>query len=122
MTAVSNRVTISEDRLAVLAKALGHPARVRILRLLGVRATCVTGELAPELGLAASTVSEHLRILREAGLIETESADGRPCYCLSEDGLRTLVAGVNALIEPDLVGEAGLAADQAAAETSGRGC
>jgi ArsR family transcriptional regulator len=92
------------------------------LRLLGVRATCVTGELAPELGLAASTVSEHLRILREAGLIETESADGRPCYCLSEDGLRTLVAGVNALIEPDLVGEAGLTADQAAAETSGRGC
>jgi ArsR family transcriptional regulator len=89
--------TVDEERLAVLAKALGHPARVRILRLLGARATCVTGELAPELGLAASTVSEHLRILREAGLIETESADGRPCYCLSDDGLQSLVAGVGSL-------------------------
>ena len=100
MKAAPIPLTISEDRLATLAKALGHPARVRILRLLGVRATCVTGELAPELGLAASTVSEHLRILREAGLIETESADGRPCYCLSEVGLQSLIAGVNALIEP----------------------
>jgi ArsR family transcriptional regulator, arsenate/arsenite/antimonite-responsive transcriptional repressor len=94
-------VTISEDRLATLAKALGHPARVRILRLLGARASCVTGELAPEVGLAASTVSEHLRILREAGLIETESADGRPCYCLSEDGLQSLLTGVNALLKSD---------------------
>jgi ArsR family transcriptional regulator, arsenate/arsenite/antimonite-responsive transcriptional repressor len=100
MKAAPIPLTISEDRLAALAKALGHPARVRILRLLGARSSCVTGELAPELGLAASTVSEHLRILREAGLIETESADGRPCYCLSEDGLRSLVAGVSALIDP----------------------
>jgi ArsR family transcriptional regulator, arsenate/arsenite/antimonite-responsive transcriptional repressor len=100
MKAAPIPLTISEDRLAALAKALGHPARVRILRLLGARSSCVTGELAPELGLAASTVSEHLRILREAGLIETESADGRPCYCLSEEGLRSLVAGVSALIDP----------------------
>jgi ArsR family transcriptional regulator len=98
MTATPSPMTISEDRLALLAKALGHPARVRILRLLGARVSCVTGELAPELGLAASTVSEHLRILREAGLIETESADGRPCYCLSDDGLRSLIAGVQGLL------------------------
>jgi ArsR family transcriptional regulator, arsenate/arsenite/antimonite-responsive transcriptional repressor len=97
MQAAPIPLAISEDRLAALAKALGHPARVRILRLLGVRATCVTGELAPELGLAASTVSEHLRILRQAGLIETESADGRRCYCLSDDGLRSLIAGVSDL-------------------------
>jgi ArsR family transcriptional regulator, arsenate/arsenite/antimonite-responsive transcriptional repressor len=88
---------VSDERLAALAKALGHPARVRILRLLSVRDTCVTRELAPELELAASTVSEHLRILREAGLIETRSADGRPCYCLRDEGIRTLVAGVQGL-------------------------
>jgi ArsR family transcriptional regulator len=89
--------TIGDERLAALAKALGHPARVRIVRLLGARATCVTGELAPELGLAPSTVSEHLRILRDAGLVETRSADGRPCYCLTDTGLDSLIAGVKSL-------------------------
>jgi ArsR family transcriptional regulator len=86
-----------DDRLAALAKALGHPARVRIVRLLSVKATCVTGELAPELGLAPSTVSEHLRVLRDAGLIQTQSANGRPCYCLNKDGLSSLIAGLETL-------------------------
>jgi ArsR family transcriptional regulator len=88
---------VTDERLAMLAKAVGHPARVRIVRLLGARSTCVTGELAPELGLAASTVSEHLRILRDAGLIQSLSADGRPCYCLNEDGKQLLIAGLKAL-------------------------
>ena len=91
------QVPISDEQLAVLAKALGHPARVRIVRVLGQRASCVTGELAPELGLAPSTVSEHLRILREAGLINTQTADGRPCYCLSSDGLRSLTGAIDRL-------------------------
>jgi ArsR family transcriptional regulator len=64
---------------------------------LRVRATCVTGELAPELELAPSTVSEHLRILRDAGLIQTQSADGRPCYCINEEGLGWLIAGLETL-------------------------
>jgi ArsR family transcriptional regulator, arsenate/arsenite/antimonite-responsive transcriptional repressor len=91
------RIEIGDEQLAALAKALGHPARVRIVRLLGQRASCVTGELAPELGLAPSTVSEHLRILREAGLINTETGDGRPCYCLSPDGLRSLTGALERL-------------------------
>jgi ArsR family transcriptional regulator len=94
---MSKPKTLPDERLAALAKALGHPARVHILRFLSVRATCVTGELAPELGLAASTVSEHLRILREAGLIQTQSAEGRPCYCLNQDGLNSLIAGLQTL-------------------------
>jgi ArsR family transcriptional regulator, arsenate/arsenite/antimonite-responsive transcriptional repressor len=94
---MSDTVELSDERLAALAKALGHPARVRIVRLLGQRASCVTGELAPELGLAPSTVSEHLRILRDAGLINTQTADGRPCYCLSSDGMRSLVGGIDGL-------------------------
>jgi ArsR family transcriptional regulator, arsenate/arsenite/antimonite-responsive transcriptional repressor len=89
--------TVSDERLAALAKALGHPARVRIVRLLRQRASCVTGDLAPELGLAPSTVSEHLRILREAGLINTVATDGRPCYCLSSDGLRSLTDAIERL-------------------------
>jgi ArsR family transcriptional regulator len=94
---MSDTVELSDEQLAALAKALGHPARVRIVRLLGQRATCVTSELAPELGLAPSTVSEHLRILREAGLINTQTADGRPCYCLSSNGMRSLAGGIDRL-------------------------
>ena len=95
--AIPSPTTVSDERLAALAKALGHPARVRIVRLLGERASCVTGELAPELGLAPSTVSEHLRILREAGLINTVASDGRPCYCISPHGLRSLTGAIERL-------------------------
>lgn len=83
--------------LARLAKALGHPTRVRILRLLAERTTCPTGELAATLSYAQSTVSEHLRILRDAGLIRTEDAHGRPCYCANPDALDTLKARIAAL-------------------------
>jgi ArsR family transcriptional regulator len=92
-----NPSAITDEQLALLAKALGHPARVRIVRLLGQRTTCATSELAPELGLAASTVSEHLRILREAGIVNTQTADGRPCYCLRPDGLRSLTGALERL-------------------------
>lgn len=83
-----------DSTLAVLAKALGHPARVRILRLLVSRDACITGEVVDELLLAQSTVSEHLRILREAGLIEGEIEGPRTRYCVSRTGLATLKAGI----------------------------
>jgi len=86
-----------DERLAMLAKALGHPTRVRILRLLAERDTCVTGELAAQLPFAQSTVSEHLRILREAGLIRTEDAHGRPCNCVNADALAALKNAVASL-------------------------
>jgi ArsR family transcriptional regulator len=57
---------VDDDSLAAMAKALGHPIRVRIMRLLAERCTCATGELVTQLPLAQSTISEHLRILREA--------------------------------------------------------
>ena len=64
-----------DDReLALLAKAIGHPTRVRILRLLAEREACVCGELVDELPLAQSTVSQHLKILKDAGLIRGEIA------------------------------------------------
>lgn len=69
-----------DELLAAMARALGHPARVRILRLLLERRECITGEVVASLGLAQSTVSEHLRILREADLIEAESRPPRTCY------------------------------------------
>jgi ArsR family transcriptional regulator, arsenate/arsenite/antimonite-responsive transcriptional repressor len=80
--------------LAQLAKALGHPARIRILRLLAARETCITGDVVAELPLAQSTVSEHLRILREAGLVQATPHGTRSAYCLSRTGLATLKRGV----------------------------
>jgi ArsR family transcriptional regulator len=86
-----------DETLAALAKAVGHPARLAILRLLTNRETCVTGDVVAELPLAQSTVSEHLRILREAGLIQGEIEGPRTRYCVNADGLAALRAGVAAL-------------------------
>lgn len=86
--------TPDDDRLAQLAKALGHPARLRILRLLAARDTCITGDVVAELPLAQSTVSEHLRILREAGLVEATPDGTRTAYCLAPAGLASLKRGI----------------------------
>jgi ArsR family transcriptional regulator, arsenate/arsenite/antimonite-responsive transcriptional repressor len=86
-----------DETLAALAKALGHPARVRILRLLAEREACITRDVVEELPLAQSTVSEHLRILREAGLVQVSSTASRSAYCVAPSGLALLKAGVAAL-------------------------
>ena len=95
---VSTPVGVPDDvALAAMAKALSHPARVKILRLLDARQQCVTGDVVAEFGLAQSTISEHLRILREAGLIQGEIEGPRTRYCVSSDGLDSLKAGIAAL-------------------------
>ena len=77
-----------EAELAALAKALGHPARVRILRLLLRRDACVCGEIVAELPLAQATVSQHLKVLRESGLVQGEVDGPRVCYCVDRSRLR----------------------------------
>ena len=86
-----------DDALATMAKAIAHPARIAILRLLANRETCVTGDVVAELPLAQSTVSEHLRILREAGLIQGEIEGPRTRYCINANGMAVLRAGIAAL-------------------------
>jgi ArsR family transcriptional regulator len=86
-----------DDTLAAMAKAVAHPARLAILQLLTHRETCATGDVVAELPLAQSTVSEHLRILREAGLIQGEIEGPRTRYCVNATGLAILKAGINAL-------------------------
>jgi ArsR family transcriptional regulator len=93
----SNVAVPDDDTLAAMAKALAHPARIKILRMLDARQACVTGDVVTEVGLAQSTVSEHLRILREAGLIQGEIEGPRTRYCVSATGLATLKAGIAAL-------------------------
>lgn len=83
--------------LAALAKAVGHPARVAILRLLARREACVCGEIVDELPLAQSTVSQHLKVLKEVGLVVGEVDGPRVCYCVDPRALRRLKALVAGL-------------------------
>ena len=86
-----------EQELADLAKALGHPARVRILAILIARNACVCGDIVDEIPLAQSTVSQHLKQLQEAGLIQGEIDGPRVCYCIDPQKLKrlkVLIAGL----------------------------
>jgi ArsR family transcriptional regulator, arsenate/arsenite/antimonite-responsive transcriptional repressor len=82
----------ADKELAKLAKAIGHPARVRILRLLSRKEARVCSQIVDELPLAQSTVSEHLRILKQAGLVRCAQDGTRIGYCIDFDGLRRLKA------------------------------
>ncbi|HUR55691.1 MAG TPA: metalloregulator ArsR/SmtB family transcription factor [Gemmataceae bacterium] len=87
----------ADDSLAALAWAVAHPVRVKLLRILTARESCVCGELVVEFDLAQSTISQHLKILREAGLIQGEIDGPKVCYCVDPDGLarlKKLVAGL----------------------------
>ena len=72
----------ADQRLADVAKALSHPARIAILRLLAQRGTCICGEIVEDLPLSQSTVSQHLKALKEAGLVRGTIDGPRSCYCL----------------------------------------
>ncbi len=87
----------ADDELATLCKAIGHPARVQILRLLARREECICGDIVDELPLAQSTVSQHLKVLKEAGLIRGEIDGPRVCYCIEPRTLRRLKALVGSL-------------------------
>ena len=76
--------------LAGLARALGHPARIRIVRVLIDKQSCIGCDLVDEIGLAQSTVSEHLRILKAAGIITGEIERPRVCYSLNSTALQPL--------------------------------
>ena len=77
-------------RSAEISKALGHPARIAILKILAERSTCFCGDITEILPLAQSTVSQHLKALKSAGLITGEVEGVRTCYCLNPDGIREL--------------------------------
>src|SRR5437773_8515537 len=88
----------SRDReTARLAKALAHPARVAILRMLIRRGECVCGRIVEGLPLAQATVSQHLKVLKEAGLIQGEMDGPRVCYCVNPDVMKRLAELIEAL-------------------------
>ncbi len=76
-----------ETRLAAMLKALGNPIRFRMMQYLAENRMCITGDIVAFTSLAQSTVSQHLKVLREAGLIEGEIEGPATCYCISAEGL-----------------------------------
>jgi ArsR family transcriptional regulator, arsenate/arsenite/antimonite-responsive transcriptional repressor len=87
----------AEFELAAYTKALGHPVRVQILRILVRKNACICGEIVDVLDLAQSTVSQHLKVLKDAGLIRGDVDGPRTCYCVQPRVLRRLKALVGML-------------------------
>lgn len=85
-------VPADAERIATVAKALAHPARVRIIAFLLSRPECIGGDIVDEVGLAQSTVSEHLRILKASGLVVGRIERPRICYSLDPAALAPLHA------------------------------
>lgn len=82
--------TADEARAVRMLRALANPVRYRIVQVLARRTTCVCGELVEELPLAQSTVSEHLKVLRDAGIVQGTIEGPNTCYCLDPEALRFL--------------------------------
>jgi ArsR family transcriptional regulator len=81
---------VRDAETARLAKALAHPARVTIVRMLLARGDCVCGQIVLGLPLAQATVSQHLKVLKEAGIVRGEVDGPRVCYCVDPDALARL--------------------------------
>ena len=77
--------SIRQEQLARFAKAMGHPARIAILQFLAKQETCYFGDIHEELPIAKATVSQHLKELKEAGLIQGEVEAPKVKYCISRD-------------------------------------
>jgi ArsR family transcriptional regulator, arsenate/arsenite/antimonite-responsive transcriptional repressor len=96
----------SRDRdLALLAKAVGHSSRVQILRLLLTHDACYCGEIVEELPLAQATVSQHLKVLKDAGLVVGEVEGLRTGYCANRERLAELHALIGELLDEAVEGD-----------------
>ena len=83
-------ITDEQKKIARYAKAMGHPVRMYVLELLSKQACCYSGDLTDILPIAKSTLSQHLKELKEAGLIHGEIEGPATCYCLNPESFRWL--------------------------------
>lgn len=102
-------LTNDDQRLAGMLKALGNPIRFQIVQFIAQRQMCITGDLVETTALAQSTVSQHLKVLREAGLIDGEIEGPATCYCLNPQAILWLKDQIDAWLpeccttEPELI-------------------
>ncbi len=101
-------LTRDEIRLAAMLKALGNPVRFRIMQYLADHPVCITGDIVVFTSLAQSTVSQHLKVLRDAGLIEGEIEGPATCYCISMEGVQFLKAQVDKWLPNCCLPESGI--------------
>ena len=80
----SNKFTESQNRRAELFKALGHPARIAIIEFLIQKNSCVCGDIVEELPLSQSTISQHLKELKNVGIIKGDISGAKTCYCIDD--------------------------------------
>jgi ArsR family transcriptional regulator, arsenate/arsenite/antimonite-responsive transcriptional repressor len=93
--------SLTDEDIALIAKALSHPARIQIIRLLLSKKTCIGGDIVDVIGLAQSTVSEHLRILKASGIIIGEITRPRVCYSLNLPRLRPFNDFLGLILDSD---------------------
>lgn len=94
-TTKSDQFTPKQNITANLLKALGHPARIAILELLIEKQSCICGDIVDELPLSQSTISQHLKELKKAGLIKGAIEGVSTCYCIDPDQLKNLVGVID---------------------------
>ncbi|MDQ6756960.1 MAG: metalloregulator ArsR/SmtB family transcription factor [Bacteroidota bacterium] len=91
--------TVKHNNLSRYAKALAHPARVAILQLLAKKQECICGDIVDELPLSQSTVSQHLKELKDAGLIKGDIDGAKVCYCIDEKEWKAAQQTLNKLFD-----------------------
>ncbi|MDD3312451.1 metalloregulator ArsR/SmtB family transcription factor [Pseudodesulfovibrio sp.] len=96
---------LEDEQLAEACKALGHPARLAIFRHLMAEDRCVCGRIVEIVPLAQSTVSQHLKVLREAGLVSGEVEGPRTCYCIDKAFLARFRRTLDRLADPAVITE-----------------
>jgi DNA-binding transcriptional ArsR family regulator len=88
-----------QNEIAKIAKALGHPARMAIIEYLAKTSTCICGDIVNELPLAQPTVSQHLKELKNAGIIKGEIEGNAICYCINEKIIAKIAACLSTILE-----------------------
>ena len=91
---------LSDERLAALAKAVGSPTRVKIIRYLSQCRSHIANDIVDETGLAQSTISEHIRALRDVGVVTVVEDPPRTWYCVNRSVLAQLASGISAIPRP----------------------
>ncbi|MGB1231098.1 MAG: ArsR/SmtB family transcription factor [Winogradskyella sp.] len=94
--------TIQQNQIADVAKAFGHPARVAILQYLFKINSCICGDLVNEIGLAQPTISQHLKALKNLGLIKGNIEGTSICYCIDKDNWSAMKTVISQFLDQDL--------------------
>lgn len=97
--------TDEQNQIALFAKAFGHPARVAILQHLFKLNTCICGDLVEEIGLAQPTISQHLKELKNLGLIKGNVEGTSVCYCIDHDNWSKMKETMQNFLDQDISGQ-----------------